>query len=393
MRVLENAAVRLLKERPFYGHFLLGFRRRQVDTPQALGVTIRDGVPTLCVNPERLLAFTPAERQALLEHVLKHILHLHPARRSGRLPHDWDLACDMAVNPTVEGLPAEAVQPERFRLACGLAAEEYYRAIHTPFDTGNMSGEGYGNALQSEAGYDSHGEHSEVSSAATPYAPLDDHQVWKEADSTPQRLAEEVVRDLVRDAHQKSHGELPGDVRPLVEGWLQPPSIPWAQVLRQFVATAGRIGRRSTWQRQHRRFGQDTPGIRKRQRLNLVVAVDSSDSTNEQPLREAFARELLQIARGRDCLITVLYSGSRIQKIETLRGTPQSVDVYLGGGFTDLRPVFEHALAMQPRPGAIIYLTDGYGEPPEVMEIPTLWVLTADGQKPAEWGVELRLEV
>ena len=47
---------------------------------------------------------------------------------------------------------------------------------------------------------------------------------------------------------------------------------------------------------------------------------------------------------------------------------------------------------MQPRPAAIIYLTDGYGEAPERAEFPTLWVLTADGRKPAPWGVELRLE-
>jgi predicted metal-dependent peptidase len=393
MRVLENAVVRLLKERPFYGHFLLGFRRRRSDSPEALGVTIRDGVPTLTVNPERLLAFTPSERQALLEHVLKHILHLHPLRRADRLPNDWDLACDLAVNSTISGLPVQSVQPERFRLPADQAAEEYYRVIHRPFDTGNMQGEGYGDAMLSEAGDSGKGEEQELDVENESFESVDDHRVWQEADSTPERLAEEVVRNLVREAHTKSHGELPGDIRTLVEGWLQPPSIPWPQVLRQFVATAGRIGRRSTWQRQHRRFGQNTPGIRKRQRLNLVVAVDSSDSTNEQPLREAFATELLRITRGRDSLVTVLYSGSRIQKIETFRGSPQTVDVYLGGGFTDLRPVFDYSLKMQPRPGAVIYLTDGYGEAPESMELPTLWVLTQDGQKPADWGVELRLEV
>ena len=123
-----------------------------------------------------------------------------------------------------------------------------------------------------------------------------------------------------------------------------------------------------------------------------MVGVDSSDSTREQPLREAFARELLHIARGRESLLTVLYAGSRIQKIETFRGAPQTVEVYLGGGFTDLRPVFDHARRLQPRPAAVIYLTDGYGEAPEAMELPTLWVLTKEGQKPAGWGVELRLE-
>jgi predicted metal-dependent peptidase len=55
--------------------------------------------------------------------------------------------------------------------------------------------------------------------------------------------------------------------------------------------------------------------------------------------------------------------------------------------------VFDHARTMHPRPAAVIYLTDGIGPAPEVMEFPTLWVLTADGEKPAPWGVELRLAV
>jgi len=392
MRVLENAIVRLLRERPFYGHFLLGFRRREVSGSEAVGVTIRDGVPTLCCDPGRLEAFAPEERQALLEHVLKHVLHLHPARRRGRHSRDWDLACDLAVNPSIEHLPPQAALPEKFRLKPGLAAEEYFRLLRRGFDTGNLEGEGIGNAEQDVGGDQGHGETAELRRLAEAQQPIDDHRVWEESDSTPLRLAEEVVRSMVREAHRQSHGELPGDVLPLVESWLSPPVIPWPQVLRQFVATAGRIGRRSTWKRPHRRFGHDTPGIRKRRRLNLVVAIDSSDSTRDRPLREAFARELLRIAGSRESQLTVLYAGSRIQKIETFRGRPQVAEVYLGGGFTDLRPVFDHALQMQPRPAAVIYLTDGFGEAPEAMELPTLWVLTKEGKKPVEWGVELRLE-
>lgn len=393
MRVLENAIVRLLRERPFYGHFLLGFRRREVSGGEALGVTLRDGVPILCCNPARLEAFAPDERQALLEHVLKHILHLHPARRRGRHAHTWDISCDLAINPAIDHLPSQAALPEKLRLDPGLAAEEYFRLLRRPFDTGNLEGEGIGNAAQDAGGHHGAGEREELRRLAGALEPLDDHRVWMEADSTPLRLAEEVVRGLVREAHRQSHGEFPGEVRPLVEGWLSPPVIPWPQVLRQFIATAGRVGCRTTWKREHRRFGHDTPGIRKRYQLNLVVAVDSSDSTREQPLRETFARELLHIARGRESILTVLYAGSRIQKIETFRSSPQAVEVYLGGGFTDLRPVFDHARQMLPRPAAVIYLTDGFGEAPETMELPTLWVLTKEGKKPAGWGVELRLGV
>ena len=51
LRILENAIVRLLKSHPFYGHFLLGFRRRQTAPEDpALGVTIANGTPVLCVR-------------------------------------------------------------------------------------------------------------------------------------------------------------------------------------------------------------------------------------------------------------------------------------------------------------------------------------------------------
>lgn len=392
-RELENAVVRLLKHRPFYGHLLLGFRRRLGQGPYPLGVTLCDGVPTLEVQPELFAAQEATVQTALLEHVLKHILHLHPVRRKGRHSHDWDIACDLAINPTIADLPPGAAMPGRLWLEEGLAAEEYYRLLAPPFDTGNQEGQGLGNASRDS------GAQVESGAAERPNAPeraalhtLDDHASWQQADSTPERLAEEVVRTLVRDAHRNSQGEVPGELRALVAGLLAPPAIPWKQVLRQFVATAGRMGRQSTWKREHRRFGHDTPGQRKRRRLNLLVGIDVSDSTNQAPLREAFARELLQIARGRDSLITVLYAGSRIQRIDTLRGVPAVVEAYHGGGFTDLRPVFDYARSLHPRPAAVIYLTDGYGPAPESMEFPTLWVLTREGSKPVEWGVELRLD-
>jgi predicted metal-dependent peptidase len=101
----------------------------------------------------------------------------------------------------------------------------------------------------------------------------------------------------------------------------------------------------------------------------------------------------VQIARGRDASITVLYSNSRIQQVKAFTGAGFRAERYHGGGFTDLRPVFDYAKRMHPLPAAVIYLTDGVGPAPELMEFPTLWVLTADGEKPVPWGIELRLEV
>ncbi|MGB4600140.1 MAG: VWA-like domain-containing protein, partial [Trichlorobacter sp.] len=91
--------------------------------------------------------------------------------------------------------------------------------------------------------------------------------------------------------------------------------------------------------------------------------------------------------------LTVLYANSRIQRIEAFNSSPMVARRYDGGGFTDLRPVFEYAKTLHPRPAAVIYLTDGIGPVPEQMEFPTLWVLTREGERPAPWGVELRLLV
>ncbi len=388
-RTLENAVVRLLKRRPFYGHLVLNCHREEGRGSHPLGVTIRNGVPLLAVNGACFAACLPAEQEALLEHAVKHLLHLHMARRGGRNRHDWDVACDLAINPGIAGLPPEAALPATFRLPEGLAAEEYYRLATAPFDMGNLEGGGIGTASRDAGGHAGAGDGAEQHARGT----VDDHTVWEEADSTPLRLAEEVVRGMLRDARRRCDGEVPAEVRPLVEGLLAPPAIPWRQVLSQFVAAAGRVGRKSSWLREHRRFSHDTPGTRKRHRLNLLVGVDVSDSTDIAELREAFARELVRIARGRDAAITVLYANSRVQRIASFRGCPEVAESYHGGGFTDLRPVFDHARTMQPLPAAVIYLTDGIGPAPERMEFPTLWVLTREGEKPVPWGVELRLDV
>lgn len=93
-----------MRERPFYGHFILNLRRevRSLGGPPA-GVTIRDGIPFLAVDPALFSLLMAIEQRALLEHLVKHLLHLHMARRKDRNRHDWDVCCDLAINPGIAG--------------------------------------------------------------------------------------------------------------------------------------------------------------------------------------------------------------------------------------------------------------------------------------------------
>ncbi len=391
MRILQDAIIRLLKQRPFYGQLLLQFRRRPYAGHKAVAVTIADAVPTLMVSESVFARYSPPEQQALLEHLVKHILHLHPCRRKQRQARLWDIACDLAINPGIDNLPPEALLPHRLKLPVGLAAEEYYDHLRRLLpQLGHEQGDGHGDEQQrsDDRQPQAQGDDQYLPEQQT----LDDHQPWQESDRTPESLSQQVVRQMVHSAWKKYPDTSDTHLMALVAPYLAPPAIPWQQILRQFVGTAGRVGKQSTWKREHRRFGLCTPGVRKQQYLNLLVAIDVSDSTDTQPLREAFAAELLNIARARQCRITTLYSGSRIQKISRFSGHPAIVDVYRGGGFTDLRPVFAYARTLQPRPAAIIYLTDGFGPAPAASDIPTLWVLSPEGKKPVDWGIELRLE-
>ena len=65
----------------------------------------------------RMADYDADEQRALLEHLLKHVLHLHMTRRKGRHSHDWDIACDLAINPSIEGLPPQAAMPGKLKVS------------------------------------------------------------------------------------------------------------------------------------------------------------------------------------------------------------------------------------------------------------------------------------
>lgn len=390
MRALENTIIRLLRSRPFYGQLLMQVRKQPLTAgSKAAGVTFRDGVPTILINEASFEQFAPREQESILAHLIAHLVHLHPLRQDGHTPHDWDVATDLAINQYIDDLPKGALLPLDYNLPPDCAAEEYYRMIVPPFDMGNVEGSGLGDHEQAPVGTAGQG----VGDAFAEVAPLDSHDAWQESCDTPATLAEEMIRSMVRDALAGADQEAPGELQQAVDQLLHPPPIPWRQILRQFVATAGRTGSTSTWTREHRRFSHQPPGRKKQRRLSLLVAIDVSDSTDTISLREAFATELLRIAQGRQAQITVVYANSRIQRVEQFSGSAIVATRYDGGGFTDLRPVFDYATTLTPRPTAVIYLTDGIGPVPEEMSFPTLWVLTSDGERPAPWGVELRLSV
>lgn len=118
--------------------------------------------------------------------------------------------------------------------------------------------------------------------------------------------------------------------------------------------------------------------------LNLVVGVDCSGSISTAMFQDFMTQ--LNMIKGMSRIkvvevsdiIEAVYDFTKKGKIARLRGG--------GGNGEDLF----FPMAKKMNPDAIIYMTDGYciggvNNP----QIPTAWILTANGRKPYDWGFEV----
>ena len=121
--------------------------------------------------------------------------------------------------------------------------------------------------------------------------------------------------------------------------------------------------------------------------MSIKSIVDAKNAHIDKLVAE-FEREFASLAKGMRGELAALFksgdfSHANIEALFRSRGYDQLAFEFIDQ-YDDM---FEYAKQMQPLPAAIIYLTDGYGPAPQVMELPTLWVLTPEGRKPVAWGV------
>jgi predicted metal-dependent peptidase len=184
---------------------------------------------------------------------------------------------------------------------------------------------------------------------------------------------------------------------PLVERVLaehRSANVPWRHLLAEFLSSV--LGDRRRWippNRRHLHRGMYLPS-RRVETPRLLVAIDTSLSTREH--QDDFWSEILSLLRGYDdCELLVIECDDRVRTVRTFTSNapPDPSELAVSGlGATDFRPVFEWVAARPALPRAVLVLTDGRGPAPAAAPpYPMLWVLTADGQRPASWGRAVRL--
>jgi predicted metal-dependent peptidase len=380
-------------------------------------------------------------------HEVAHWLREHEARANA-LHADarlWNLAADMEINdnlpegmayPSLGGEPL-AVLPRRYNLPDGEIAEWYYRQLmerareqaqaggqqqsqaggqqqsqaggqqqaqagegappHAPTPLSHPVGEGSG-VRATKSGTDEEAIHwdegSGVHGQARPWElHADDPSTNALSDFDRQALQEEVARRIVE--HQKERGTLPA-------GWLRwaeailKPKVNWREQLKRIVrgVISEGLGHRLdySYRRPHRRSAVYhpiyLPALQGEYKPRIACVVDTSGSISDRELMQSLAevRAVLEALRIPVTIIpcdAVPYEAIRVFHGSDWLKVRQGLR---GGGGTDMVAGLNAALALKPKPEAVIVLTDGHTPFPSTRPKDTavIWAIWqyGDGEPP-----------
>jgi predicted metal-dependent peptidase len=361
-KALAAARVKLILGRDARSAFFATLVLRLAPEPAWDLDTLATDGRALRYYPTFVTGLTPDELAGVLAHEVMHCALAHPARRQGRDPDVWNVACDLAINPLLVAagvvLPPSRLMPgegQHAGLDPGKSADEYYALLPGPA-AGESDGSG------------STGDPGGCGQVIDP----------EDGDPAEARQVEADWQVAVAQAQSAAagRGPLPAGLGRAVDEVLHPPAD-WRAVLREFVSSHAKND--YSWTRPNRRFlaqGLYLPGLRSEELGDVVLAVDTSGSIGEK-LLGVFAAEANAVLASFDCTLTVLFHDSDVQKVQTWRSAdgPLVLDP-VGGGGTSHACVFDWLARSGLDPACVVCLTDMETEfPPVPPAVPVLWAV------------------
>jgi predicted metal-dependent peptidase len=229
----------------------------------------------------------------------------------------------------------------------------------------------------------------------------DDHSRWEEIED-PDQIRRAIQRLIVLAVTSTGIARIPIELQKAVRAAIGVApgtdlttifgtgrgKVDWRQQLRRYVGRM--LDREPSYQRPDRRLPKllgIVPGkASQSSKPKVLAAIDTSGSISDAQL-EDFDAELARLNRRYE--VTVVECDAKIQAVYRYQPVKKPNQ---GRGGTDFRLVFEPEFLRQQRPDVLVYLTDGFGQPPEQRpRVPTVWVLTLHGKRPVPWGHEIRL--
>lgn len=378
--IIDKAKFQIVVKEPFFATLLMGMPIVLGDkTPdgQDLWLAATDG-SNLYMNPDEVNKLPLDQVIGLIIHELYHVALLHPFRRNGRDPEDWNVANDYIINDMVVdsgyAIPEGGIYDQAMK-ARQYSSEELYNQIHQekpPNDGGD--GQGSGDPMAGDI-LEPQGSSGEV--------------------EEQKKNAEERVVEAAQVG--KAMGSLPGAIATMLNDVLNPKKD-WREQLQQFCTETAEDD--FTLARPNRRFvSQDwyLPSMHSDGAMkSLSVVIDTSGSiTSEEIVR--FCSELIGAINSVDPkALNLVYCDAAVAHAVTLtEPTEDAVRENLGrygGGGTNMTVGLDYVEENYPDTSAAIVFTDGGTPFGSARQLPVLWAMTSTNAV-APHGQTIHVEV
>jgi predicted metal-dependent peptidase len=385
---IARARVAMMIDTPFFGHIAMQLElvEREDLTPPTMGT---DGY-RLYYHPGWVSEIPEEQLKGIIAHEVGHLILMHLTRKQNREKIRWNHACDFAVNDLVK---KEFELPDRVLYNPNFAdktAEWIYNQLpetqvievtvtldsHDDWMNGNGNGkeekgDGENETAQGAGG----GENGDEDDGK---APAGTHE------GLEQRIREMVAQSATQ---ARMKGKLPGHLKELVEGVLQP-RLDWKTILQDMIVSCAKSDfTMFPANKKHLYRGYILPGITGSE-INIACIIDTSGSISNEEMKE-FLAEVKGICDAYEQYMIYLFTcDAQIQQRWEIQPFDPLPTVLAGRGGTDFREPLQEAENLPIT--SIVYLTDGYGTYPDKEPvIPVIWVSTTDYEYP--WGQVIRL--
>ncbi len=307
---------RLLMDEPFFAALSRRMDKRATAAIPTAGVTVtEEGKLQMVYNPKFFAPLSDESRKDILKHEFYHIVFQHVTggrflsfrdmAQSERKIHN--IAMDLAINGNLPNLPEGACFPGKgpfAHLEPHKSAEHYLRELRKMQKDGDNEGEGQGGG---EGGEGQPGEGQGQGNGQGNGNPLDgmdsfdDHSGWDEVDEQTKQIAEERVKEFIKDAVEEANssgrgwGSVPSNCRKEIIASIST-KVDWRKVLRYFVKQSQKANKRSTVRKINKRYPYQHPGKKATRTAKIAIAIDQSGSVSDDML-SAFFAELNSLAK------------------------------------------------------------------------------------------------
>ena len=379
---LSRISKDLMLKEPYYGFFLLMLNKVWTKNKIPTAGVCKNGINfQLMINETFWQGLEDIKKMGLLKHELLHIAFNHLT--AFELFEDKKLAniaMDMEINQYIskDWLPEGGIDIDDYddlNLDRRAGSRYYYDQLKQAQEDKKQNGSCGDKNMDKVLDGMEQGQMT-VTLDEKGDVEIPDH-AWGEFEDMPdaeKKLIEKQIQRVLNEAKEqtiKKRGFIPGEIEGLIKlEEIIPPKFNWKAYIKRFTGISTKIFTRKLRRKENRRFS-DNPGLKIKMRQQMLLAIDTSASVEDEELKE-FMNEIYHLHKC-GVSITIIQCDTRIQSIKEYDGKFE-LEVS-GRGGTEFDPVLEY-YNEHNRYTSLIYFTDGEAYTDIKPKKQVLWVLS-----------------